>query len=127
MTDFPFFSSYYRPQRSSAKVMFLQAPVILLTGGGSASVHAGMPPTPDQTRPPPRPATPPPRTRHTTPPASHPQTRHTPGSRLQHTVNERTVRILLECILVKHGINLAFPKWYISLPLPAPLHFNTIV
>ena len=28
------------------------------------------------------------------------QSRHPPGSRLQHTVNERPVRILLECILV---------------------------
>ena len=35
---------YYRPQRSWAKAMFLQASVILSTGGGSASVHAGIPP-----------------------------------------------------------------------------------
>ena len=35
----------YRPQRSWAKVMFLQASVILSTGGGvSASVHAGIHP-----------------------------------------------------------------------------------
>ena len=40
-------------------------------------------------------------------PGTPPQSRHTPprpgtppGSRLQHTVNERPVRILLECILV---------------------------
>ena len=34
----------YRPQRSWGKVMFLQASVILSTGGGgSASVHAGIP------------------------------------------------------------------------------------
>ena len=33
----------YRPQRSWAKVMFLQASVILLTGGWSASVHVGIP------------------------------------------------------------------------------------
>ena len=31
-----------------------------------------------------------------------------PGSRLQHTVNERPVRILLECILVKMNLKLAF-------------------
>ena len=34
---------FYRPQRSWVKVMFLQASVILLTGEGSASVHAGIP------------------------------------------------------------------------------------
>ena len=52
---------------------------------------------PDQAQHPPRPGTPP-RTRHTPP-----RTRHTPpppGSRLRHTVYERPVRILLECILV---------------------------
>ena len=44
----------YRPQRSWAKVMFLQASVILLTGGGgvSASVHAGIHPPWEQTPPP---------------------------------------------------------------------------
>ena len=36
----------YRPQRSWAKVMFLQASVILLTGWVSASVHAGIPTPP---------------------------------------------------------------------------------
>ena len=44
-----------------------------------------------------------PRTRHTSPPdqAHLPPRADTPlGSRLQHTVNERPVRILLECILV---------------------------
>ena len=46
--------SNYRPQRSWAKVMFLQVCVILFTGG-SASVHAGIPPPPEQT---------PPRSRH---------------------------------------------------------------
>ena len=36
---------FYRPQRSWGKVIFLQASVILFTrGGGSASVHAGIPP-----------------------------------------------------------------------------------
>ena len=42
--------SHYRPQRSWGKVMFLQASVILLTGGVSASVHAGIHP-PEQTPP----------------------------------------------------------------------------
>ena len=45
----------------------------------------------------PRPDTPP---GPDTPRSRHPRTRHPPGSRLQHTVNERPVRILLECILV---------------------------
>ena len=133
----------YRPQRSWAKVMFLQAFVILSTGGGgSASVHAGMPPPgtrdptpPDQADPPrgqnqrrlqtdardpPRPGRPPrdqrppqdqrlhipPWTRQTHYPTPHPP--HPPGTRdprlgnrCQHTVNERPVRILLQCILVK--------------------------
>ena len=40
-------TNFYRPQRSWAKVMFLQASVILLTRGVSASVHAGIPPGPD--------------------------------------------------------------------------------
>ena len=43
---------YYRPQRSWAKVMFLQASVILSTGGGVASVHAGMPAPPTRQTPP---------------------------------------------------------------------------
>ena len=53
--------------------MFLLVSVILSTWGVSASVHAGIPPRAD------------------TPPGS----RHPPR-----TVNERPVRILLECILV---------------------------
>ena len=84
-----------------AKVMFLQASVILSTGGVSASVHVGIPPHP----PPQGEDTPwgqtPPKSRHL-PVADTPQ-EQTPaplGSRLRHTVNERPVRILLECILV---------------------------
>ena len=38
------FLFYYRPQRSWAKAMFLQVSVILLTGGVSASLHAGIHP-----------------------------------------------------------------------------------
>ena len=72
------FHYFYRPQRSWAKVMFLQGSVILLTGGVSASVQAGIHPpragTPPKTRntpqgryttqdqvhpPPPGPGTPP--------------------------------------------------------------------
>ena len=62
----------------------------------SASVHAGIP------TPPPGADTPrsrhPPGNRHT--PPTPPRSRHPPESRLRHTVNERPVRILLECILV---------------------------
>ena len=89
-------------------------------GGGSASAHVGIPPPgtrpprdqtpgtrPPNTRPPPTPDSPgadtPPGSRH--PPRD--QTRPSPtrpppppGSRLRDTVNERPVRILLECILV---------------------------
>ena len=141
----PFLSNffYYRPQRSWTKVMFLQASVILSTGGGCLpQCMLGCQTPPDQAHTPgpgthPRgPGTPPPldqahtpphttpKTRHTTtpdqahhhhppppppgpstPPSPHgpgtPRTRHpSPGSRRQHTVNERPVRILLECILV---------------------------
>ena len=95
----------YRPQRSWAKVMFLQASIILLTGGVSASVHAGIPPPGNHTPPgadtPPGPDTPgirhPPGTRHprdqtppradTHPPGAdppgpdtHPQSTHPPQS-----------------------------------------------
>ena len=64
-----------------AKVMFLQVSVCPQGGRVSASVHAGMP-SPHQGDPPGTRKTP------------------SPGSRLQHTVYERPVRILLECILV---------------------------
>ena len=77
-----------------AKVMFLLVSVILLTGG-SASVHAGIPP-PSRT----------PRSRH--PPEQTPKVADPPRSRppprsqsiLGDTVNERVVRILLEYNLV---------------------------
>ena len=65
-----------------AKVIFLHLCVILFTGG-SASVHAGIPP--------PLEAHPPSGSTPTPPP---------PGSRLRHTANEQPVRILLECIFV---------------------------
>ena len=58
---------------------------------------------PDQTPPPGADA--PPQTRPS------PQTRHPPrGSRLQHTVNERPVRILLECILVVQFLTKMLPN-----------------
>ena len=74
---------YYRLQRSWGKVMFSQACVILFTGGGgSTSVHAGIPLPWEQT---------PPWSRHTP----------LPQSILGDTVNARAVRILLECNLVR--------------------------
>ena len=105
-----------------AKVIFLHLSVIhsVHRGGGkgvclSACWDTTLPR--DQTPPPPRPPgsrhhhppgpdthplgadTPPPGSRH--PPRSRPPQEQTPpGSRLQHTVYERPVRILLECILV---------------------------
>ena len=107
-------------------IMFLQASVILLTGEGSASVHAGIPPPLGADTPPasrsrhlPWEQTPPPGSRHPqeqtlpeadTPPCPPEQTppgADTPGSRhpppqsmLGDTVNARAVRILLECNLV---------------------------
>ena len=83
------------------KVMFLHLSVILF-GGGSASVHAGIPP-PLEAQPHGKhipPEAPPPQEAHT--PGKHPR-KHTPG---KHTPPPRrrlplwTVRILLECILV---------------------------
>ena len=84
-----------------AKVMFLHVSVILLTGGLQAP--------PDRENPPPQQVGTP-QTRQT-PPAGRtpwqrgpPQTRNTPpGSRLQNTVYERPVRILLECIPVSRS------------------------
>ena len=120
---FPFYH-YYRPQRSCGQGNVFTG-VRLSTGGEGVCLSAcwdARPPPPDQADPPgpgrpPRirqtPPSPdqadppwirqtppgsgrPPRTRQTTP-----RTRQTPpGSRLQHTVYERPVRILLECILV---------------------------
>ena len=97
-------------------------------------MHAGIPPpprsrTPPQSRHPPRGRQSPPGA--DTPPgpgrpphqAGRPQTRQTPpgpgrsppGSRLQHTVNEWPVRILLECILGKCKIRCQLVK-YITFP-----------
>ena len=73
--------------------------------GGSASVHAGIPPPPPGTRQPPPPGADPPGTRHPrqqTPPGS----RHPPVQcMLRDTVNKRAVCILLECNLVQHASN----------------------
>ena len=98
----------YWPQQSCGQGNIF-TPVCHSVHRGSASVHAGIPPTnPPEGRPPGR-QTPlggrPPGSRHPlggrpprrqTPPGS----RHPPGSRLWHMVNEQPVCILLECILV---------------------------
>ena len=70
---------FYRPELSWAKAMFLQASVILLTGGGVPG-----PGTPPRTRYPPRPGTP--LTRYTpqdqvAPHIRYPPTRYTPQTR----------------------------------------------
>ena len=105
---------YYRLQRSCGQGnIFTPVCLSVHRGGVCASVLAGIPPPPEadtpQSRQPPRADTPPEQTpppldgldtspgkQTTPPPADHPP----PGSRHRHTVNERPVRILLECILV---------------------------
>ena len=96
-----------------AKVIFLHLFVILFTRGGwYPTRHWGRTPLPTGADPP-GPGTPPPQTKHTPPDQTHPPRPGTPpppeqtppdqpppGSRLQHTVYERPVCILLECILV---------------------------
>ena len=83
----------YRPQRSWGKVIFLYLSVILFTGGGSASVHAGIPP-PGPGRHPLGPGRHPPpdqmplgpgipRDQAGTPRPDPPGTRHSPGA--EHT------------------------------------------
>ena len=84
------FTGFYRPQRSCGQgYVFTRVCDSVHRGGVS-----GQPPPPrSRENPlPPGPGRPPP------PP---------PGRRLQHTVNERPVRILLECILV-HNIFRSF-------------------
>ena len=98
-------SHYYSPQRSWGKVMFLQACVILFTGGG-VCISACWDTTPLCSRhlPPPGADTPPqsrqpPEQTHT--PRAHPLGADTPQQiMLGDTVNAWAVRILLECNLV---------------------------
>ena len=80
------FIFYYRPQRNCEGYIF--TPVCHSVhggGGGSASVHAGIPPPGAGPQPPWEQTPPPPGSRH-------------PSSR---RLLLRTVRILLECILVR--------------------------
>ena len=114
---------FYRPQRSCGQGnIFTPVCHSVHRGGGVVVVsHKALRQTPpdqahcphlDQAHHPPGPGTPPSRTRHTTPldqAHHHPPTRHSPPrwSRLRHTVYERPVLILLECILVKKK----FKRW----------------
>ena len=106
-----YFSSY-RPQRSCGQGNIFTPVCHSVPRGGGVCLTACWDATP---RPPGADTLPeqtPPRTRppQSRPPGSRqpPQTRCPPeqtppqGSRLQHTVYERLVRILLECILVYH-------------------------
>ena len=95
-----------------AKVIFLHLFVILFTGGGfclnacwdtppRTRQTPPHPPGPGRpTPPPPRDQTPPPPPRDLADPPPRDLADPPPGSRLQHRVYERPVRILLECILV---------------------------
>ena len=109
----------YRPQRSCGPGNIFTPVCHSVHRGVFASVHTGTPhPHIPQSRHTPPPEQTPRRSRHpagadtpqeqTHPPgagrhplgADTPQSRHPPGSILRHTVNQRPVRILLECILV---------------------------
>ena len=84
----------------------------------------GAEPPPGSGRPPPPgPGRPPSRTRQTPPGADPPRTRQTPlgPGRLQHTVNERPVRILLECILVCASKNSYILR---MVTIGHPIYFN---
>ena len=98
-------SVHYRPQRSCGKVLFSQASVILFTGGGVSARHplGRQPPTfpgqtPTRQTPLPHADTPLGRQTPHLPPGQTPFPRaDTPPRRW---LLQRTVRILLECILV---------------------------
>ena len=107
---------FYRSQTKFAKVMFLHVCVCPHEGGSTwAGTHQNQVHTPRASTPPPRPGKPPwadttAGTRYT-----HPWTRYTlrqvhPRKQcmLGDTGNKRTVRILLECILVNHNMELNY-------------------
>ena len=99
-----------------AKVIFSHLSVILFMGGFCLNAcWDTSPPGADtpRTRQAPREQTPPPDQAASPPRADTPPDQaDPPGSRLQHTVYERQVRILLECILVyqmrKHVVKRVF-------------------
>ena len=110
---------YYRPQRSCGQGYVFTRVCDSVHRGGLQAGPPGRENPPSGRENPPRPGrhppgqadTPPGQGRHPTPGPSPP-----PARRLQHTVNDRPVRILLECILVSNGtaktmlVILAF--WY---------------
>ena len=115
--DLTWMKFHYRPQRSCGQGNIFTAVCHSVHMGGSP---LGRTPPPDQADPPPTRQTPPdqadpPSGAHTPPPSDQadtplgpgrppPDQADPPGSRLQHTVNEGPVRILLECILVSYKI-----------------------
>ena len=102
--------------RNSGKVMFLHLSLILFTGGGWGGVHPPGQTPPRQTHPHPtlgrHPQTNPPNGRH-----PHPLGRPPPSPRRP---LQRTVRILLECILVLYVFMLYFN-------VPAIMYFSYLV
>ena len=130
--------NYYRPQRSCGQgYVFTRVcdsvhrgvrenppkqttPRAGRTPPGPDHHHPPRPGRPSQTRQtPPWAGRTPPRPDHPPRPGRHPpgqadtplsRTPHPPGSRLQHTVYERPVRILLECILVFFSFHLLLPQ-----------------
>ena len=74
------FLCYYRPQRSWAKVMFLQASVILSTGGEGVCLSACWDARPPQSRHPPGSRHPSEQTPSPPLGPGTPQTRHPPGA-----------------------------------------------
>ena len=98
---------YYRPQTKFGAKYYFYTCLSFCSQGGSAWVHAGVPPPTRHTNPP-GPGTPPPGTRHTTPfsppgpgtpPPSPPPGPGTPPPG-PGRCGQRVVRILLECNLV---------------------------
>ena len=89
------FVNNYQPQRSCGQGnIFTPVCHSFCSQGGLPQCMLGYPPPGADTplsRPP---------TEQTPPQEQTPRSRHPPRSRLQHTVSERPVRILLECILV---------------------------
>ena len=112
----------YRPQRSCGQGNIFTPVCHSVHRGGLPQCMLGYQHPPDQTHTPhPPPGSRPPQDQ-TTPGIRHPPPEQTPcppqGSRLQHTVYERPVRILLECILVQLFIkqqarfHIPMFKWY---------------
>ena len=114
-----------------AKVIFLHLFVILFTGGEGVCLNACWDTTPREQTPPPWEQTPPPWEQ--TPPPPREQTPPPlgadtipPGSRLQHTVYEWPVCILLECILVYDLFSQGRGAMAPSAPLDPLLLFDVV-